>query len=74
MRAPKNTSLWPSNIMLACCAEKDMSEGCGAHGKLMGVNIVKPHHAQVGVFPVETQVTWENWLNWKKNHEVFCTK
>lgn len=26
--------------------KEDMSEGCGAHGKLTSVNIVKPHHAQ----------------------------
>jgi hypothetical protein len=26
-----------------------MSEGCGAHGKLTSVNIVKPHHAQAPV-------------------------
>eukprot|EP00438_Fugacium_kawagutii_P016260 Skav226623 [mRNA] locus=scaffold2041:351676:352780:- [translate_table: standard] len=23
-----------------------MAEGCGAHGKMVSVNIVKPHHAQ----------------------------
>ena len=31
---------------------QDMSEGCGQHGKLISVNIVKPHHAQVGVTTV----------------------
>ncbi|CAK9053662.1 Splicing factor U2af large subunit B (NpU2AF65b) (U2 auxiliary factor 65 kDa subunit B) (U2 small nuclear ribonucleoprotein auxiliary factor large subunit B) (U2 snRNP auxiliary factor large subunit B), partial [Durusdinium trenchii] len=26
--------------------KEDMAEGCGAHGKLVSVAIVKPHHAQ----------------------------
>ena len=51
---------------------QDMSEGCGAHGKLTSVNIVKPHHAQASGFRLVmgTGTFWKVIFVWKSHQEI----